>query len=250
MLLKYRNELLKILKNSPFDETDFTYTKKEIKKFNAFIVKYRPSKLYFMIRTNSDNYHEMDCRYVRFAPSCPLSDYYPEGADHYEDSDVHPEDLNNYYGYRWFDFKNICKKFKEWLEEDVGEFINESESIDLWAQMQSENLLNPDPLSDASNVKFTQKEILRVKESISTFKNLLISEYEPDTEQLKIIEERLDYLVKATDRLGKTDWQGVAISAVFSISIALTLDTTRGNALFSLFKQSFMVAINFFQIKT
>ena len=247
MLLKFKNELLQILNNSKFDESDFTYTTKKIKNFDAFIIKYRPSKLLFMIRTNSENYHEMDCRYVRFAPSYPLSGYYPEGANYYEDCDVHSDDHEDYYGYRWFDFASVSKIFNEWLDNDVAEYIDESEAIDLWAQMQSEYLLNPDPLSNTSNNKFTNEERKSVKDSISTFKNLLIAEYEPDNEQLEIIEERLDYLVKATGRVGKTDWQGIAISAVLSISIALSLDTTRGNALFSLFKQSFLTAINYFK---
>lgn len=247
MLLKYKNELLQTLKRSRFDENDFTYTNKKIKNFNAFIIKYRPSKLLFMIRTNNENYHEMDCRYVRFAPLYPLSGYYPDGANHYEDSDTHEDDPDNCFGYRWLDFTGVRDIFHEWLDHDITEFIDEFKAIDLWAQMQSEHLLNPDPLSNTNNVEFTQEERKHVLNSISTFKNLLISEYEPDEEQLEVIQERLDYLIEAVDRVGKTDWQGIAISAVLSISIALSLDTSRGNALFSLFKQSFVTAISFFK---
>lgn len=248
MLLKYKNELLEVLINSKLDEGDFSFTSKKIKNFDAFIVKFRASKLLFMIRTNSDNYHEMDCRYVRFAPSYPLSGYFPEGANFYEDcSIVHSEDPEDSPSYRWLDFISIRKIFQEWLDNDISEYIDESETTDLWAQMQSKNLLNPDPLSNTSNIKFTKEESKEVKASISTFKNLLIEEYKPNTEELELIEERLDYLVKATERLGKTDWQGIAISAVLSISIALSLDTTRGNVLFSLFKQSLVTAISYFK---
>lgn len=244
MLLKYKNELLELLQSSRFDESDFTYTNKKIKNFEAFIIKYRPSKLSFMIRTNNENYHEMDCRYVRFAPLYPLSGYYPDGANYYEDSNVYPENQSYY---RWLSFPDVRKIFFEWLDNDVTEFIEESEAEDLWAQMQSRQLLNSDPLSNTDNAKFTQEESKHIKDSISTFRNLLVAEYQPTEEQLEIIEERLEYLVNAVDRLGKTDWQGVAISAVLGISIALSLDTTRGGALFGLFKQSFMAAISFFK---
>src|ERR1700730_9725630 len=58
-------------------------------------------------------------------------------------------------------------------------------------------------------------------------------------EQSEFINERLEYLSKAVDRLNRFYWNGVAISVVMSIAVNLSVDTERGRVLFNTFKAAF-----------
>jgi len=58
---------------------------------------------------------------------------------------------------------------------------------------------------------------------------------------MESIDDRLDYLTQAVDRLNKFDWKSLLISTIISISVALSFDTEKGKQLFNLFKQVFDV---------
>ncbi len=154
---------------------------------------------------------------------------------------------NDEYSIRWTDFNEIKQIFRQWLNYDVAGYIEEKSIPDLWKQVEGKYLLNPDPLSEVNNSAFTLEEQKQVEESLERFKHLVIDEYSPSEEQLEIIIERLNYLASSMERLGKTDWQGVAISAILSISVALSLDTAKGNQLFVLFKQAFTIVLAHFR---
>lgn len=243
MLKKYRNSLLTQIQGLNLDSSEFSKIEKKVDGFEAFIIKYESSQLYFMIRLNPNNHEDFDCRYVRFSPEYSLSDYYPEMVNENPFSSIE----NDVYITRWASFEEITEIFHRWLNYDVKEYIEEIKMPDLWQHIDRKNLLNPDPLDNINNSKFTNNEKKEVKESIEIFRNLLVNEYSPTNEQLNTIDEKLTYLIDSTERLGKTDWQGVAISTILSISVALTIDTTRGNHLFSLFKQAFSVVIEYFK---
>jgi hypothetical protein len=68
---------------------------------------------------------------------------------------------------------------------------------------------------------------------------MIAEEFNPTQEQLQFINERLDYLAKAVDRLNRFDWTGLAISIVVSIAVNLSVDTEGGRVLFTLFKAAF-----------
>lgn len=64
-----------------------------------------------------------------------------------------------------------------------------------------------------------------------------ITQLSKDTK--KLINENLSYLYDALDRVNKTDWRGIAISAPINISIKCSLDIEENEIVLSLFKAIF-----------
>lgn len=70
---------------------------------------------------------------------------------------------------------------------------------------------------------------------------LIVGRFSPAVPEMESIDDRLDYLTQAVDRLNKFDWKSLLISTIISISVALSFDTEKGKQLFNLFKQVFDV---------
>jgi hypothetical protein len=63
--------------------------------------------------------------------------------------------------------------------------------------------------------------------------------YKTTKEQRDYVEERLEYLSNAVDRLNRFDWKSLAISTVVGIGINLAVDTQTGPMLMRLLEQAF-----------
>ena len=223
MLKRDKNGFVQIIEKFGFSPSQFKRFEKEVESHPGFILQFINSPLFFLARTQSDDYHQHDCRYVKFAPNFPKSEYIPEQA--------------------WCSISDVYEIFEDWLKNHISLYLEEIDVPDLWDQLDGSNLFNGDPLIDRNDEKFNKNEKQQVIAAIEHFKKLLEIEYSPSKDQLEIIGDRLDYLTEAVDRLDKVDWQGVAVSTVMSISIALSLDTDRGKSLFELFKSAFTTVL-------
>lgn len=171
-----------------------------------------------MARTSSEDFHSLDMRFVRFAPDYPTTDYYP--------------DMN------WTNIEDIYTRFGGWLDTDVTLYLEEIDAPDLWEQIETGHLFEDDPLFDQKKASFGKVEKERIRRALEHFRESVEEQFSPNEQQDQAIRDRLEYLSEALDRLNKTDWQGVAISALISISVALSLDTDQGKRLFDLFKST------------
>lgn len=225
MLKSYKNGFIDIIQRNSFEPSEFKRYEKEVDNHPAFILQLGNSPLFFMTRTNSEDYHELDLRYIKFAPDYPKTGYYPEHA--------------------WTNISDVYEVFENWLHNDVKCYLDEIDAPDLWGQIEGRHLFDEDPMSNRSDRAFDKAEKERVRAALIHFKHLVEIEFKPSQDQLEVIYDRLDYLSEALDRLNKVDWQGLAVSTVISISIALSLDTERGKSLFQVFKQAFASATKF-----
>jgi len=117
---------------------------------------------------------------------------------------------------------------------------------DLWGTIKSEtSFTSGEKISEEDLTYFSDDEKTRIRMSINEFRLLLLKKFEPTKDELKVIDDRLDYLLKAVDRLNKIDWKSIAIATILNISVALTLDPEKTNQLVELFRQAFS---NFLQL--
>lgn len=72
-----------------------------------------------------------------------------------------------------------------------------------------------------------------------SYRLLKIENYNPNDEQLEEINEKLEYISQAVERLIRRDWIGVAISTVIGIGINLGVDTEGGRQLLEFFQEAF-----------
>lgn len=227
MLKRDKNGFLDIIRRNDLSHSSFKrYEKDDVDGYPGFIIQLENSPLFFLARTSRDDFHEHDCRYIKFGPEFPKSDYEPK---------------NN-----WGTIDVVYEEFEYWLKNHVIAYLEEIDIEDLWDQLEGQSLFSPDPLSSRSSDSFSKPEKERIRSSINQFRKLIETQYQPHTTQLEAIEDRLEYLVDSLDRLNKVDWQGVAISTVISISIALNLDTQDGKNLFDLFRQAFTALLEIF----
>ncbi len=226
MLKRDKNTFIEIIKSKGLELSSFKrYEKDNVDGNPAFIIQLENSPLYFMARTRNEDYHEHDSRFIKFGPNFPKSDYVPSQ--------------------NWDSIEKVYEIFEYWLDSHVKTYLEEIDIPDLWEQLEGKTLFSTDPLSNRTSDSFTKPEKERICASLEHFKKLAVMEYNPSDEQLEIIQDRISYLADSLDRLNKVDWQGIAISTVISISIALSLDTEKGRHLFTLFKQAFTAALEF-----
>jgi hypothetical protein len=134
--------------------------------------------------------------------------------------------------------------FSDWLEEQVKTFLEEIKAPDLWTQY-AENIdsIPPFKTSGEEYKEFSDDEKVQIKQSVSNYRLLVIENYNPNDEQLEEINEQLEYLSQAVDRLNRRDWKGLAISTVISIGINLAVNPEGGRHLFELFQEAFSYLI-------
>lgn len=231
MLKKDKNGFIQVIRDSGLKPSQFKSYEKEVDNHPGFILRFVNSPLYFLTRTNCDNYQEHDCRYIKFAPDFPKSEYFPNA------------EIDKFW--EWYPISRVYKHFEEWLVEHVKIYVEEHELPDLWGQINGQELFNGDPLENRNDTTFDQNEKEQIQISIVNFNNFVKVEFNPTDDQQEIISDRLEYLSQAIERLDKVDWMGIAFTTIISISIALGLDTERGNCLFLMFKNTINTGIQF-----
>lgn len=228
MLKRDKNGFIDIIKKTGLEPLSFKrYDKSDVDGELGFIIQLENSPLFFLARTMNDDYHQHDSRCIEFAPNFPKSEYMPPQG--------------------WGNISTVYTMFEDWLNNHVKTYLEEIDATDLWEQLEGKTLFNTDPLSNRNSKSFSKPEKEKIAVSLQKFKSLITDKYNPSEEQSEIIEDRLIYLVESLERLNKVDWQGIAISTVISISIALSLDTENGKKLFELFKQAFTSVLEYFK---
>ncbi|MFX1521789.1 MAG: hypothetical protein ACFFCD_17930 [Promethearchaeota archaeon] len=221
MLKKYKNEIYQILKEAPFDINFFEGKEEKVKDIfnvvhNAFIVVLKDTPMRFTIMNSPTDFNEFKYSYTQFTPN------YTQKAP-----------LFSYSG-----IVEVKKELISWLEKHVQLYFDEMEEPDLWDEFVSrEKVLDLGAIDFQNQEYFNEDEKKQIQLALNDAKLLIINQFQPNDAEMKSIDDRLDYLVNAADRLNKFDWKSLLISMIMSISIALSLDTENGKALFEIFKQ-------------
>jgi hypothetical protein len=119
-----------------------------------------------------------------------------------------------------------------WLEEVKQDL----DTPDLWAELKREaQLLRADSGVVSENTAFTVDE---QREIAGRLKKL--GEYVSDTHslskaQIQVLEEKLDYLVDASARLGRKDWLNAFIGAILSFVLTATFAPESARTIFTTF---------------
>ncbi|WBL26752.1 hypothetical protein [Zunongwangia sp. HGR-M22] len=221
MRVKYRNQLYRIITENNFEPQDFEILEKSIDNLPSIILKYKNSPFEFVIRNSMNSYELFDYQYTEYGPQYNLSAIYPNSE--------------------FTEFETVLSEFEDWLYTTLKEYIEDQNEIDLWSQIK----FNRESL-DINSINFENKERFLIEErkqislAINELKFLINERFETNENEQKIINDRLEYLIEATERLNKYDWKSLVISTLLSISIALSLDTNKGKLLFELFRKVFL----------
>ncbi|MDR6546546.1 hypothetical protein J2810_002605 [Chryseobacterium rhizosphaerae] len=222
MLKKYKNEVYQIIKEKfNLDTGRFTITDFEERQSPITEIKVIDSEMCFQFFNPFSSWEQFRYRYTAFRPILSISEFIPNN------SQILNED-------------ETFKHFENWIRNHAVPFIEEMDSIDRWNNFQFEQ--NIFTLLDANildNAPFTTHQIQYITSSTNVLRESIVERINPTEAQMQYIMERLDYLVDATDRLGKFDWYGVFLSTLISIAINMGVDTGTPQVLYELVKQAF-----------
>lgn len=209
MFTSQKNGFLAKIRERGFEPTDFI--PREIK--DSFTLNFKDSPLWFSVKPAG---MRIAFTYKQFVPG-----YIAVGGE--------ATDIGEIYGI-----------FSEWLATHVKGYLEEEAIPDLWGQLNEERaVISEGMFSGAESESFSEEEKAQIKLSLGQFQLLIKEAFNPSSDQIVVIEERLSYLAEGVDRLNKFDWKSILASSIINIATALSLNTEQGKALFHLAKQAF-----------
>jgi hypothetical protein len=139
-------------------------------------------------------------------------------------------------------FDDVISIFEQWIEEEVKPLVQDENTDDLWSYVVTEtplSIIASPVIAQHNTSSFSADEKAVIQSALAEFRRLLTVEFAPSEAQASEIHSKLTYLVEATNRLNKFDWQGLIIGTILSIVITLSLDTERGRQLWQILLRAF-----------
>jgi len=251
MLTKYKNVLFELIRRENFAPDMLSYRENS---YEAMVVlNETPHR--FILANYPQSFDHFIVRHTRFAPGIPYTKWTGPNGDVESPMEMALDSIHsldqiqrpiayNFGEYRpmyrmedYGDINFVSERFVTWLAYDVVKHIEAHTVPDLWEQLSA--------FGDFSNWSeqneyqpFTTEQKVFVKQYVQNFRVLLIHNYSPSDERLTAINEKLDYLTAAVDRLNRFDWKGTLINIAIDICTALSLDTTQRQQVFVLLQQA------------
>jgi hypothetical protein len=217
MLKSFKNRLFIIIEESGLSHDLFSLEETQ----DILNIHLIDSQLNFSLKQGSDDFNKFTYKLILFRPGFPMMDSSGE-----------------------LDIEDIEKWFTVWINSEVISCLEEVKLPDLWTQYADYiGEISTFRNSEYEYEEFSDDEKMEIKGSINNFRLLIIENYHPNEEQLEEINERLDYISQAVDRLNRADWKLVALSTVIGIATNLAVDIEGGRKLFGLFQEAFSYLI-------
>lgn len=220
MLKKYRNSLFESIQGMNKGLGNCQFQLEEKSGQIEIIVPDTPLK--FIIIDCPHSFNVFKYNHSLFAPNFPLTGEIPAQANHYET------------------FDKIINIIKKWLDDAVKPYIDEQDGIDMWREYKKGNkTLNIESINFDDKDSFSIDEKTQITLALSELKLLIEGKFQLSEKEMNIVNERLNYLIESKERLNKFDWKSLLINTIINITVALSLDTHKGQELFLLFKHAF-----------
>ena len=126
--------------------------------------------------------------------------------------------------------------YSKYITMWVKNLSKELHRPDSWEQLKNakEKYIFETPLFD-SGEKISYDEFLVLEKKLNEIKSKIKTVGIPD-EDIKKINDKIDYLVNKAKNSSKIDWTNIFVGTVIQTIISLTLDDSKRNLIFQLFK--------------
>lgn len=195
MLDKHLEQLEDIIDYLEFGDTDFKSGKTGKCQY-SFIYMNEPFE--FIIYEHPKSFDNFRIQYTYIEPGFHLSKIFPESNS----------EKYNEYGNLEF----LKRSFKEWLSA-IKRYLEDLYEPYM-AGSVTEKLNNDIHYTDEI---FTEPEKESIRLAIEVLKLNIETKYDLNEQHLKIVEDKLDYVIKAIDRLNKFDWKKVLLAVIMEI---------------------------------
>jgi len=146
--------------------------------------------------------------------------------------------ISQYFGYSpgnssfvergWTSTPDFIFNVKEWLKN----LQRETEAPDLWRALAEESaMIQGMPGTESANTLFTPEEQQKVKAALNEIKAYMCQLQKFSLEQQQVIEANFNYLIDATNRVGRKDWKVIFLGTLISTAIALAIPADNTSAI-------------------
>lgn len=152
------------------------------------------------------------------------------------------EKKNFNHDYMKLPWAGILECIKKWLIS----LKRELEVPDIWDKIGNFHLdYESKTKGQIPNKKFSKDEIEKTSQSLENIRAYLIQLKGESQEHLNLINEKIDYLIEASKRMGRKDWIHVCIGAFTSLMTGLALSPEKSKEIWSLLREgiSFVVRL-------
>lgn len=228
MLKRDKNGFIKIIEELGLNFNQFEAFEEERDNYPTFIIRFRDAPFEFLVRNPKHSYTLYATAFTQFTPGFTRNEGY------------------NYPDWK-SDIEEVYDQFSYWLENHVKLYLEEQDIPDLWSKVERERKLfmslEEDEEDDYRPFTIEEKKFIYI--AIKELRVNIVNNYAHNAEEIKLIDQKLNYLTEAVERLNRFDWKSLLISTLMGIITTLSLDTNSGRALFELAKQIFTGAIKF-----
>lgn len=198
LLPSQKDEIFRLILEHEFEPSDFAWDECDGRYSKAIVsrITHKPTNYYFTFDVSKGRN-----RVSEFSPG--------------EETHVEIEDAPS-----WAVQADLFTHWLDYLKREI-------EAPDYWSSISQEaRVLEAATSTDTVNTPFTAQEKVYIISGLSEIRQFLLSSHKLDPE---LIEARLNYLVEASERVGRKDWINLLISVLVGIvvSAALPPETTR-----------------------
>jgi hypothetical protein len=137
---------------------------------------------------------------------------------------------------RYNAWPTVLTQFKFWASQVAAEL---EEPDPMWLLKHGSVLWEDIPTDAEENEGFAPHEMVQIQRSLERMTQFLISEVKPTKEQLRAINEKLQYLQESAKTQDKKAWAYTAVGVIFTIAAALSLTPEQGHKLFEMTSELF-----------
>ena len=126
-------------------------------------------------------------------------------------------------------WQSLMPRLSMWL----GEVKRDLETPDLWAELQREaKLLGVGSSELIENTPFTPDEQKEIAKRLNELAKYLKLTYSLSQAQMKALDEKVDYFIEASNRVGRKDWLNIFIGGIFGYILSAAVPTESARNIF------------------
>lgn len=216
-----KNKLYRLIQEAGFIPISFIWSE-DISNYKNYAsvpeIEHISSKFYFIIDNVGDNH--VNSWVVRYSPKP-------------QDPKQIIMDVGSISSGRILS-ENIEVEFTRWLR-NIKLILEELEEPDLWEQLSKQQLPHGKTVPiEITNEPFTPNEIERIKSGLNQIRAYIEEHVQASEEQLKAVNEELDYLTDAVERINRKDWRNSCIGTIIIIIGILQLSQEQAKPIWDL----------------
>ena len=218
ILKKHRNSLLELIRAAKLDPQSFSPSEEATETGESFRLEVRDSPYYFTLNARfRDESREFWGEAVTFVINYPnplIGEIKSLNWGSFDKALWLQEPITQMFG----DWLSSIKKYFNYLAEEEQEQM----LPDLWSELSLPPSSSPS-LLNLQNTPFSKEEQIRISESLRDYLEEVKKRGILTTEQLNLLQEQTEDLVKSSKRLGRKDWLQAAVGALIGVTLSAGL---------------------------